>query len=143
MSYLTLSGAASHVSRRSESTEFRVGRQPVWIMDTPYLVDGDLVSAVGSEKNGTFRALVMRNDTTGLVSHRRLPSDLVEGAMPAMILGGLALLLVVIFPPILLLLFPVMLPGAGFLLFVRHRRREVERAKEVLSQMPVPQGSAA
>lgn len=136
MSYATLSGKASHVRREAESTEFRVGHQPVWIMNTPHLGDGDHVSVVGYEKNGTVRALAMRNDTTGVVSHRRLPSDLIQGAMPSLIFGMLALCALLMFGRFGLFFFPFVLPGAGFLLFVRYRRGEVDRANAVLRQMP-------
>ena len=141
MSYATLSGTASHVSRGPESTEFRVGRQSVWIMNTPHLGDGDLVSVVGYERNGTVRALAMRNDTTGVVSHRRLPWGLVEGATPALVFGAFALFAVLLFGRAGSLFLPFVFPAAGFLLFVRYRRGEVDRAKAVLSQIPAPRMS--
>lgn len=142
MSFATVSGTASHVNRGSESTEFRVGRQSVWIMATPHLGDGDLVSVVGHERNGTIRALVMRNDTTGVVSHRRLPWGLIEGATPALVFGAFALVGSLMFGRLSHLFLPFVVPGAGFLLFVRYRRGEVDRAKEVLRQMAVPHPSS-
>ncbi len=138
MSYATLSGTATHVRRGSESTEFRVGRQSVWIMDTPHLADGDLVSVVGHEKNGTLRALAMRNDTTGVVSYRRLPAGMMEGAPPMLIFGAFAVLALLMFGRFALMFLPFAFPAAGLLLFIHHRRGEVDRAKAVLREMPVP-----
>ena len=141
MSYSTLSGRASHVRREAESTEFRVDRQPVWIMSIPHLADGDLVSVVGHEKNGTVRAIVMRNDTTGVVSQRRLPWGLLEASPPTLIFGAFALCAVLLFGRAGFIFLPFIFPAAGFLLFVRHRGEEVDRAREVLRQMPVPRAS--
>jgi hypothetical protein len=141
MSYTTVSGRASHVRREGESTEFRVGRQAVWIMSTPHLADGDLVSVVGHEKNGWVRAVAMRNDMTGLVSQRRLPVDLIQGAYPSLGCGALAVLALLVLGPYGLFFLPFTLPGAGFLLFVRYRGKEVDRAKAVLREMPISQAS--
>lgn len=141
MSYTTVSGRASHVRRDGESTEFRVGRQPVWIMASPHLADGDLVSVVGHEKNGWVRAVAMRNDMTGLVSQSRLPTDLIQGAFPSLGCGALALVALLVFGPYGLFFLPFILPGAGFLLFVRHRKGKVEHAKAVLREMPVSPAS--
>ena len=141
MSYTTLSGIASHVRRGSESTEFRVGHQPAWIMDTPHLADGDLVSVVGHEKNGIVRVTVMRNDTTGIVSQSRLPQDLLQGAYPSLGCGAFALIAVLLFGRYGLFFLPFVLPGAGFLLFVRYRNGKMERATAVLREMPVSQPS--
>ena len=141
MSYTTLSGMASHVRRGSESTEFRVGRQSAWIMDTPHLADGDLVSVVGHDKNGTVRVIVMRNDTTCIVSQSRLPQDLIQSATPALGCGAFALLALLVSGTFGLFFFPLVLPGAGFLLFLRYRNGKVERAKTVLREMPVAQAS--
>jgi hypothetical protein len=142
MSFTTLSGRGSHVRREGESTEFRVGRQAVSIMNTPHLADGDLVSIVGYEKNGTVRAIVMRNDTTGLVSQRRLPMEVVQNATPALGCGALSLLAILMSGGLGLFLLPLILPGAGFLLFVRYRSGEVSRARAILRDMPAPQGSS-
>jgi hypothetical protein len=142
MSYATLSGMTSHVSRGSESTEFRVGRQSVWIGAAPHLGDGDLVSVVGHEKNGIVHALVMRNDTTGVVSHRRLPSGVIEASPPMFIFGAFALVTLLLFGGAGLIFLPFVFPSAGFLLFVRHKRNEVDRATEVLSQIPVSHPSS-
>lgn len=138
MSYTTVSGRASHVHREGETTQFRVGRQAVSIMASPHLADGDLVSVVGHEKNGWVRAVAMRNDMTGLVSQRRLPADLLQGAYPSLGCGALSLLVILMSGGLGLFLLPLILPGAGFLLFVHYRNGEVERARAVLREMPIP-----
>jgi hypothetical protein len=66
---------------------FRVDGRPAQIklLGQPSLNDGDVVVLTGKEKNGTFHARAMRNETTGAIDHRP--------ANPSIILGGLFLVI--------------------------------------------------
>jgi hypothetical protein len=55
------------------------------LLGQPSINDGDVVVITGKEKNGTFHARAMRNETTGAIDHRP--------ANPSIILGGLFLVI--------------------------------------------------
>lgn len=69
---------------------FRVDNKPVSFKTKQNLSfsDGDLVTAVGGERNGTFHVTCLRNDTTGAVFE--------PTATVAYIIGGLMILLGII-----------------------------------------------
>lgn len=103
----TLSGAVSNLQFSSETSgqiqgshgrvsgsmhtkqvvTFRVDGKPAQIklLGQPSLNDGDVVVLSGKEKNGTFHARAMRNETTGAIDHRP--------ATPSLVLGGLFVLI--------------------------------------------------
>lgn len=66
---------------------FRVDGKPAQIklLGQPSLNEGDVVVLSGKQKNGTFHARAMRNETTGAIDHRP--------ATPSLVLGGLFLVI--------------------------------------------------
>lgn len=80
-------GRVSGSMHTKQVVTFRVDGRPAQIklLGQPSINDGDVVVITGKEKNGTFHARAMRNETTGAIDHRP--------ANPSLILGGLFLVL--------------------------------------------------
>ncbi len=120
MALTTLSGTVSGIRHSSETSghigknggnvhtkqviAFRVDGKPaeIKLMNMPDVQDGEHVTLAGRMKNGSFRALAMRNDQTRAVY--KMPTTL------AYVFGAL---LVLVGLPLLLILVGVLFIGAG------------------------------
>ncbi|NIM43967.1 MAG: hypothetical protein GTN84_22250 [Hydrogenophaga sp.] len=112
MSLTTLSGTVSGIRHSSETSghigknggnvhtkqviAFRVDGQPaeIKLMNMPDVQDGERVTLAGRMKNGSFRALAMRNDQTRAIYGMPTTMAYVFGAL--LVLVGLPLLLVLV-----------------------------------------------
>ncbi len=120
MSLTTLSGVVSGI-RHSTETEGHIGKgggnvrtgqvlafrigdtsAQIKLKDVPDIRDGEQVTLAGHMKNGAFRALAIRNDTTRAVYG--------TAPMPGYILGGLMVLVGI---PLLLVIIGVVFIGVG------------------------------
>lgn len=112
MALTTLSGTVSGIRHSSETSghigknggnvhtkqviALRVDGKPaeIKLMSMPDVQDGERVTLAGRMKNGSFRALAMRNEKTGAIY--RMPTTLAYVFGALLVLVGLPLLLVVV-----------------------------------------------
>lgn len=77
-------------------TTFRVDGRPAQIKlpGQPSISEGDVVLLAGSEKNGTFHARAMRNETSGAFDHRPYVGNFVGGGLCLLLGIPLSLILI-------------------------------------------------
>jgi hypothetical protein len=118
MAITTISGEVSHFQQSSQTSgfvghqggaintiqvqNFRIGNRPVTFKFTEGGVsNGDVVTVAGTEKNGTFRGLSLRNETTGATL--KAPTTLVYLVAICSLLLGIPLSIIIIGLPFLIL----------------------------------------
>lgn len=133
MSLTTISGTVAAVRQSSSEQEFgemvgthnvftfRVKDQSVQIRSQQVLDihDGDQLTIVGSDRNGTFRGLAFRNEVTG-----------VTWCMPAQAYLFLGVVIIVFSLP--LILFLIGIPSAALGIFIYKRGAEYSTAMKML-----------
>jgi hypothetical protein len=89
-------GRVQGSTHTKQVTTFRVDGKPAQIKlpGQPSISEGDVVLLAGKEKNGTFRARAMRNDTSGALDHPPTLGNFIGGG--AALLLGLPLSLILI-----------------------------------------------
>lgn len=111
--------------KTSHKTTFRVDGRPVELDGTHNLGDGDPVTVVAIEKNGTHYPLAFRNDATRI-----------EHTQSASYIGGILIMILGIFTIAVYIGVPIMI-GAGYLIYkTKEMRAAIADAAVMLRNTP-------
>lgn len=146
MNYVTRAGVASHVAAR-QTTMFRLDGKAVEVSGPVHLAEGDRVSVVGKERDGTLHSFAMRNESTGVITRKRVHPELQMAGITSLFVGaGCAACgawaglgsngIIGLVGAIPLMLTGV--PGLVFFYVYRKQRDEILRAAEILHATPPP-----
>lgn len=93
-----VAGANDRAVRNLHATSFRVGGRPVLLPGTSHVADGDRVTVVGPDQEGSVTVVAMHNHTTGVETTpivRTWPMwFLIAFGIPLIAFFGLGLLLI-------------------------------------------------
>ncbi len=146
MTLSIISGSVSHVSssttvsgqmyadrgtvRTTHKLHFRVNGRSAVFSGTPNVADGDVVTLAGIDKGGEFKALALRNESTGVAY---------PGPTTLVYVGGILFLLLGI--PFSVILIGIPFAGFGaYLLYAGYRNQQ---ANQLLQASPRPSVPAA